>query len=56
MFFGFDFYYMGGEYAMQSKRIARLVRESFLNEPLFEGFTDIRKKPVIPLRTILMSA
>jgi hypothetical protein len=40
---------------MQSKRIARLARDSFLNEPLMEGFTDIRKKPVIALRTILMS-
>jgi len=46
---------MGGEYAMHSKRIARLTRESFLVEPLMKGFTDIRKKPVIPLRTILMS-
>jgi len=40
---------------MQNKRIARLVRDAFLNEPLFEGFTDIRKKPLIPLRTILTS-
>jgi len=40
---------------MQDKRIARLVRDAFLNETLFEGFTDIRKKPVISLRTILTS-
>jgi len=40
---------------MRSARIARLARESFLEEPLMEGFTDIRKKPVIALRTILMS-
>jgi hypothetical protein len=47
--------YSGGEYAMQNKRIARLARDAFLNEPLFEGFTDIRKNPSIRLRTILMS-
>jgi hypothetical protein len=40
---------------MQDKRIARLARDAFLNEPLLKGFTDIRKKPVIPLRTILTS-
>jgi hypothetical protein len=40
---------------MQDKRIARIVREAFLNEPLLKGFTDIRKRPVIPLRTILTS-
>jgi len=40
---------------MQSKRIARLARDAFLNEPLFQGFTDIRKNPSIRLRTILMS-
>ena len=40
---------------MESKRIARLARESFLNEPLFEGFTDIRKRPRIRLQTILAS-
>jgi hypothetical protein len=40
---------------MQDKRIARLTRDAFLNEPLFEGFTDIRKNPVISLRTILTS-
>ena len=40
---------------MHDKRIARLARDAFLNEPLFEGFTDIRKKPVISLRTILTS-
>jgi hypothetical protein len=40
---------------MQDKRIARLAREAFLNEPLLKGFTDIRKRPVIPLRTILTS-
>jgi len=40
---------------MQNKRIARLARDAFLNEPLFEGFTDIRKNPSIRLQTILMS-
>ncbi len=40
---------------MESKRIAQLARDSFLDNPLFEGFTDIRKNPVIKLRTILMS-
>jgi hypothetical protein len=40
---------------MQDKRIARLAREGFLNEPLFEGFTDIRKKPQIRLQAILTS-
>ena len=40
---------------MENKRIARLARDSFLNTPLFEGFSDIRKNPVIKLRTILMS-
>jgi hypothetical protein len=40
---------------MESERIARLARESFLNEPLFEGFTDIRKRPRIRLQTILAS-
>ena len=40
---------------MESKRIARLARESFLNEPLFQGFTDIRRRPRIRLQTILTS-
>jgi hypothetical protein len=40
---------------MESKRIARLAREGFLNEPLFKGFTDIRKKPQIRLQAILTS-
>ena len=40
---------------MDKKRIARLAREGFLDKPLFEGFTDIRKKPQIRLRTILTS-
>jgi hypothetical protein len=40
---------------MESKRIARLARDAFLKEPLFEGFTDIRKRPQIRLQAILMS-
>jgi hypothetical protein len=40
---------------MESERIARIVRDAFLNEPLFGGFTDIRKRPQIPLQAILMS-
>ena len=40
---------------MQNKRIARLARDAFLKEPLFQGFTDIRKHPSIRLQTILMS-
>ncbi len=40
---------------MDKKRIARVAREGFLDEPLLEGFTDIRKKPQIRLRTILTS-
>ena len=40
---------------MHDKRIARLAREAFLREPLFEGFTDIRRNPSIRLQTILMS-
>jgi hypothetical protein len=40
---------------MESKRIARIARERFLNEPLFAGFTDIRKKPQIRLQAILTS-
>jgi hypothetical protein len=40
---------------MHDKRIARLARDAFLNEPLFGGFTDIRKNPSIRLQTILMS-
>ena len=40
---------------MESERIARIARDAFLNEPLFGGFTDIRKRPQIPLQAILMS-
>jgi hypothetical protein len=40
---------------MENKRIARIARDSFLNTPVFQGFSDIRKNPVIKLRTILMS-
>lgn len=40
---------------MQSERIARIARDAFLNEPLFAGFTDIRKRPQIRLQAILMS-
>jgi hypothetical protein len=40
---------------MHNKRIARLARDAFLKEPLFEGFTDLRKNPSIRLQTILMS-
>jgi len=40
---------------MESQRIARLTRDAFLKEPLFEGFTDIRKRPQIRLQAILMS-
>ena len=40
---------------MESERIARLTRDAFLKEPLFRGFTDIRKRPQIRLQAILMS-
>ena len=40
---------------MESERIARLARDSFLNEPLFTRFSDIRKRPQIRLQAILMS-
>lgn len=40
---------------MENKRIARIAREKFLNKPLFQGITDIRKNPSIKLQTILMS-
>lgn len=40
---------------MESERIARIARDAFLNEPLFRGFTDIRKRPQIRLQAILMS-
>jgi len=40
---------------MESERIARIARDAFLKEPLFQGFTDIRKRPVIKLQAILMS-
>jgi len=46
---------MGGDYEMESERIARLTRDAFLKEPLFQGFTDIRKRPQIRLQAILMS-
>ncbi len=39
----------------KSKRIARILKEKFLNKPLFQGITDIRKNPSIKLQTILMS-
>jgi len=40
---------------MERERIARLTRDAFLKEPLFQGFTDIRKRPQIRLQAILMS-
>jgi hypothetical protein len=40
---------------MESERIARIARDAFLNQPLFRGFTDIRKRPQIRLQAILMS-
>ena len=40
---------------MESERIARVARDAFLTEPLFQGFTDIRKRPQIKLQAILMS-
>ncbi len=40
---------------MESERIARIARDAFLTEPLFRGFTDIRKRPQIRLQAILMS-
>ncbi len=40
---------------MESERIARLTQDAFLKEPLFGGFTDIRKRPQIRLQAILMS-
>jgi hypothetical protein len=40
---------------MESQRIARLTWDAFLKEPLFQGFTDIRKRPQIRLQAILMS-
>jgi hypothetical protein len=40
---------------MHNKRIARLIRDAFLGEPLLAGFTDIRKRPQIRLKAILMS-
>ena len=40
---------------MESERIARIARDAFLNERLFQGFTDIRKRPQIKLQAILMS-
>jgi len=40
---------------MENERIARLARDAFLKEPLFTGFTDIRKRPQIRLQAILMS-
>jgi hypothetical protein len=32
---------MGGDYEIESERIAWLTRDTFLKEPLFQGFTDI---------------
>jgi len=40
---------------MENKRIARLAREGFLREPLFQRFSDIRRHPRIRLQAILMS-
>ncbi len=40
---------------MESERIARIARDAFLTDPLFQGFTDIRKRPQIKLQAILMS-
>jgi len=40
---------------MQDQRIARLTREAFLKEPLFQGFSDLRRNPSIRLQAILMS-
>jgi hypothetical protein len=40
---------------MQSKRIARVARDAFLKEPLFQGFSDLRRNPSIRLQAILMS-
>ena len=40
---------------MDDKRIARVARDAFLREPLFEGFTDIHRNPSIRLQTILLS-
>lgn len=40
---------------MESERIARVARDAFLKKPLFQGFTDIRKRPQIKLQAILMS-
>jgi hypothetical protein len=40
---------------MESERIARIARDAFLKNPLFQGFTDIRKRPQIRLQAILMS-
>jgi hypothetical protein len=40
---------------MESERIARSARDAFLKEPLFTGFTDIRKRPQIRLQAVLMS-
>ena len=40
---------------MESERIARITRQAFLKTPLFQGFTDIRRRPQIKLQAILMS-
>jgi hypothetical protein len=40
---------------MERERIARIARDAFLKSPLFQGFTDIRKRPQIKLQAILMS-
>ena len=38
---------------MENKRIVRLARNTFLDKPLFERFSDIRKNPSIRLPAIL---
>jgi hypothetical protein len=40
---------------MESERIARIIQQAFLKTPLFQGFTDIRRRPQIKLQAILMS-
>lgn len=40
---------------MESKRIARIIRQVFLKTPQFQGFTDVRRRPQISLQAILMS-
>jgi len=45
----------GGKHEVETQRIARIARDAFLTEPLFHGFTDIRKRTQIRLQAILMS-